>query len=72
LGHLGTHLGHSTSFEPLTGFMATGSGVFHILGTDNLNKNPELFDIYNSIEKLIDDLKKKFNEYSGYTDPLFR
>lgn len=61
LGHMATYQGHSSSFEPLTGFMATGSGVFHILGTDNLDKKPELFNQYSNLIDLVKDSKNLFS-----------
>lgn len=71
LGHMATHLGHNGTFTPLTGFMSTGTGVFHILGTENANKNPELFDIYNSLENMINDANNNFNGKSQtYIDKI--
>ena len=61
LGHMATLQGHSGTFSPLTGFMSTATGTFHILGTEDANKNPELFNIYNSLEDMINDMNNKFN-----------
>ena len=61
LGHM-TRRGHSGTFNP-DGFMATGSGIEHILGTKELsnNRSPEKWNLYDNLPDLINDPDMKFN-----------
>jgi hypothetical protein len=62
LGHLtlGTTHGGEVPFVPV-GFMDVESGIYHVLGTGTkLNEHPEWFGLYQTLEELITDPKKKF------------